>query len=35
MKVFIGDYPAGDEERKVEIHPYDFWDAGQIGRAHV
>ena len=30
MKVFIGDYPNGDEERKVEIevHPYDSWDAG-------
>ena len=31
MKVFIGDYPDGDEERKVEIevHPYDSWDAGR------
>ena len=30
MKVFIGDYPDGDEERKVEIevHPYDSWYAG-------
>ena len=29
MKVFIGDYPDGDEERKVEIevHPYDSWNA--------
>lgn len=27
MKVFIGDYPEGDEERKVEveIHNYDIW----------
>ena len=31
MRVFIGDYPNGDEERKVEIeiHPYDSWDAGR------
>ncbi len=29
MKVFIGDYPEGDEERKVEIevHKYDSWNA--------
>ena len=29
MKVFIGPYPDGDEERKVEIevHPYDSWNA--------
>ena len=29
MKVFIGDYPDGDEERKVEIeiHKYDSWNA--------
>ena len=29
MKVFIGDYPEGDETRKVEIevHPYDSWNA--------
>lgn len=29
MKVFIGAYPEGDEERKVEIeiHPYASWNA--------
>ena len=29
MKVFIGPYPEGDEERKVEIeiHKYDSWNA--------
>ena len=29
MKVFVGPYPDGDEERKVEIevHPYDSWNA--------
>lgn len=31
MKVFIGPYPEGDEERKIEIeiHEYDSWNADQ------
>ena len=31
MKVFIGDYPDGDEERKVEIQ-IDTWDSWGAGR---
>ena len=31
MKVFIGPYPEGDEERKVEIE-IDHWDSWDAGR---